>query len=58
MLEHPIAKATYNKTKRNRKVYWRRANLKWHSFQPNAEVAAIEDFLRVVQKDDHGYFFG
>ena len=58
MLEHPIAKATYNKSSRNWKVLWRRADLKWHSYTPNPEVASIEDFLAIVQKDEHGCFFG
>jgi hypothetical protein len=58
MLEHPIAKATYNKSSRNWRVLWRRADLKWHSYKPNPEVASIEDFLAIVQKDEHGCFFG
>jgi hypothetical protein len=56
--EHSIAKATYNKSKRNWKVFWQRADLNWHSYFPNPEVASIEDFLAVVQKDEHGCFFG
>jgi hypothetical protein len=56
--EHSIAKATYNKRKRNWKVFWQRADLKWHSYKANAEVVSIEDFLAVVQKDEHGCFFG
>jgi hypothetical protein len=56
--EHSLAKATYNKSKRNWKVFWKRADRKWHSYKPNAEVASIEDFLAVVQKDEHGCFFG
>ena len=56
--EHSIAKATYNKGKRNWKVFWQRADLKWHSYNSNPEVASIEDFLAVVQKDEHGCFFG
>ena len=58
LLEHPIAKATFNKSNRTWKVYWRRADLKWHGYQPKAEVARIEDFLEVVEKDEHGCFFG
>jgi hypothetical protein len=56
--EHSIAKATYNKSKRNWKVFWQQADLNWHSYMPSAEVASIEDFLAVVQKDEHGCFFG
>ena len=58
MLKHPIAKATYNKSKRNWKVYWQRADLKWHSFEPSPEVESIEDFLALVQTDQYGCFFG
>ena len=56
--EHPIAKATFNSSKRTWKVFWRRADLKWQGYQPNTEVARIEDFLGVVDKDEHGCFFG
>jgi len=57
-LEHSIAKATYNKSKRNWKIFWQRADLKWHGYQPKPEVDLIEDFLALVQKDEHGCFFG
>ena len=57
-LEHPIAKTTYNKSRRNWKIFWQRADLKWHGYEPHSEVASIEEFLDVVEKDDHGCFFG
>ena len=57
-IEHPIAKAKYNKSKRNWKVLWQRADLKWHSYESHPEVDAIEDFLLIVEKDDHACFFG
>jgi hypothetical protein len=56
--ESSYAKATYVRTQRIWKVYWKRADLKWHSYEPVAEVAAIDDFLAVVQKDEYGCFFG
>ena len=58
ILEYPVAKATYNKSKRNWKVFWQRADLKWHSYKPNPEVDSIEDFLALVQEDKHACFFG
>ena len=58
VLEHPVAKATYNKTKRHWKVFWMRADLKWHGYQPNPAVQSIEDFLALVQEDRFGCFFG
>jgi hypothetical protein len=57
-LESPIAKATYNKRKFKWKVFWQRADMKWHSYQPSPEVVSIEEFLDVVRKDDHCCFFG
>jgi hypothetical protein len=52
------AKATYVRTQCIWKVYWKRADLKWHSYEPVTEVAAIDDFLAVVQKNEYGCFFG
>jgi hypothetical protein len=57
-IEHRIAKATFNKGKRNWKILWQRADLKWHSYKPYPEVDAIEDFLMIVEEDDHACFFG
>ena len=57
-VESPIAKATYNKRRRNWKVFWRRADLKWHGYTPRLVVPSIEDFLDVVDKDEYGCFFG
>jgi hypothetical protein len=58
ILEHPVAKATYNKNNRNWKVFWQRADLKWHSYKPSPEVDSIEDFLALVEEDKHACFFG
>jgi hypothetical protein len=56
--ECPIAKATYNKSKLVWTIFWMRANAKWYRYPPDPEVASVEEFLDVVQKDDHNCFFG
>lgn len=56
--EHRIAKAMFMKHKRNWKVLWEGADLKWQTYKPNPEVDVIEDFLWIVEKDDHACFFG
>ena len=56
--EVPIAKATFNKTKKKWRVYWNRADLKWNSYTPVPEVASLEEFLALVDKDEHACFFG
>lgn len=57
-IEQPIAKTTYVRKSGIWKIYWQRADLKWHGYQPTAEVKDIEDFLNVVDKDEHGCFWG
>jgi hypothetical protein len=56
--EHRIAKAMFMKRKRNWKVLWEDADLKWQTYKPHPEVDVIEDFLWIVEKDDHAAFFG
>lgn len=57
-VERPFAKATYNLSKRTWKLYWRRADLKWHGYEPVPEVATLEQFVAVVDEDAYGCFFG
>ena len=58
IIEEAVAKATYVKTQRVWKVYWQRADLKWHSYDPNPEVNSLEEFLDIVDKDQYACFFG
>ena len=56
--EHPFAKATFVRANGRWKIYWKRADLKWHGYEPVPEVSAVEEFLAVVQKDELSCFFG
>ena len=58
ILEHSVAKATYVKSRSIWKVYWQRADLKWHSYAPAAVVKTIEEFFDVVVDDRYGCFWG
>jgi hypothetical protein len=53
-----VAKTTFVKKDNHWKVYWKRADLKWHTYEPNAIVANLLDFIRVVEKDACGCFWG
>lgn len=57
-LEFPIAKATWVKGSGTWKVYWQRADLNWHRYEPDPEVASVEDFLAIVEADKYACFFG
>ena len=56
--EFSIAKTTYIKTQKIWKIYWKRADDKWHSYPPNPEACDIEEFLKVIQEDINGCFWG
>jgi hypothetical protein len=57
-MQHPVAKATYIKSRAVWKVYWMRADLKWHSYPPTPTVGTVEKFLSLVEEDKHACFFG
>lgn len=57
-MEHPVAKATYQRVRDEWRVYWQRADLKWHGYQPVPVVSSIEEFLRLVDEDAYAAFFG
>ena len=56
--ENPVAKATYVKRQNIWKVYWQRADLKWHRYEPDPEVEHIEQFVDVVERDEYACFWG
>jgi len=57
-MEHPVAKATYVRVHDMWRVFWQRADLKWHRYTPAPHVASIEQFLALVDKDEYSCFFG
>lgn len=56
--ELAVAKATYVRKHGTWNVYWQRADLKWHRYDPVPEVDSLSDFLDLVDNDEYGCFFG
>lgn len=56
--EEFIAKATYVKKTNSWKIYWQRADLKWHRYDPVPDVCTIEDFLTLLDDDQFCCFWG
>lgn len=56
--ELPIAKATFVRTQSLWRVYWQRADLKWHTYDPTPTVRTLHEFLKLVETDQHGCFWG
>jgi len=57
-MEHPVAKATFVRRQALWRIFWRRADLKWHGYEPLPTVEAIESFLEAVDKDEYSCFWG
>ena len=57
-LEQAVAKATFVKKSGTWKMYWQRADLKWHRYEPSPEVESLEEALRIVGDDAYACFFG
>ncbi|MEO6733237.1 MAG: DUF3024 domain-containing protein [Ferruginibacter sp.] len=58
MREYNIAKATFLKNKNCWKVFWLRADSKWHSYKPNPTVKDLIEFIQLVEEDKHYCFWG
>lgn len=56
--EHGVAKATFIKAKNHWKVFWVRADLKWHAYDPKPTVETLKAFVELVEADAHHCFWG
>ena len=59
-IRHEIAfsKATFVRAQGVWKIYWKRADLKWHGYEPVPDVSTVQEFLAVVKEDEYSCFFG
>jgi hypothetical protein len=57
-VEIPIAKTTWVRTQKVWRIYWQRADMKWHGYTPQPEVKSLEEFIEVVKADEYACFFG
>ncbi len=58
VIDIPIAKATFVIKETNWKIYWQRSDLKWHLYEPKKEVKTIKAFIKIVDEDKWGCFWG
>ena len=57
-LLEPVAKATWVRTQKVWKVFWMRADLRGHSYEPLAQASTLEKVLEGVDADPYGCFWG
>ena len=57
-IENSIAKTTWVSSRQVWRIFWQRADLKWHSYGPLPEVKTLKQFIDEVDADPSGCFFG
>jgi hypothetical protein len=58
IMEEPVAKTTFVQTQNQWKVFWMRADMKWHGYSPKPTVKTVQAFFKLVDDDKHACFFG
>ncbi|MBK6743634.1 MAG: DUF3024 domain-containing protein [Hydrogenophilales bacterium] len=53
-----IAKVMYVRSRKLWKILWKRADLKWHAYEPHPTAESIDEVLVVIDSDDCCCFFG
>jgi hypothetical protein len=57
-VQSSIAKTRYLRTRKIWQVFWKRADGKWHRYKPRPEVRSLQAFLKLVDEDEYGCFWG
>lgn len=58
IISRPIAKAKWVETKETWRLFWMRADSKWHAYESVIELKSISDVIDEVDRDAQGCFFG
>jgi hypothetical protein len=58
IIERGIVKGTYIKSKDHWKIFWMRADMKWHNYKPYPAAKSLAEFVDVVEEDSHSCFWG
>ena len=57
-MQRPFAKLRFVRTTGLWTLYWMRADLKWHAYQPAAPSTDLGALVDVVDRDEYCAFFG
>ena len=57
-IDHPVVRAKWIASRKTWRVYWRRADGKWHSYRPLPEARTLGAVMAEVHHDPHCCFFG
>jgi Protein of unknown function (DUF3024) len=54
----PIAKIKFIRSSNTWRLYWQRADMKWHSYEPLDSSKDLKDLIDEIERDPNGCFFG
>ena len=54
----PVAKVKYVRTANEWRLYWMRADLKWHRYEPFEPTRDLQEIVDAVGRDEYCCFFG
>lgn len=54
----PIAKTKWIRRQRVWKIYWQRADMNWHKYDPLPQVKTLGEFIEEVKDDPWACFWG
>lgn len=57
-IKHGVAKFRYFRSRDDWRLYWLRADLKWHLYEPEDMLDDLESLVSIVDEDKYGAFFG
>lgn len=57
-VEEPIAKVQFVRARQVWRLFWKRADGKWHRYQPCPEADSLAAALRTIDEDACNCFFG
>lgn len=58
IVEIPIAKATWVNTQKVWRIFWHRADMRWHRYTPLPKVKTLEEFIDAVEDVEYACFYG
>lgn len=57
-MQIPAAKITWVRREQTWKIYWQRADMKWHRYDPLPQTNSLEEFIEELKEDPHACFWG
>lgn len=57
-VEIPVIKGRYYKSRKEWTIYWQRADLKWHIYEPYPSASSLTELLNVLKDDEYNCFWG